>query len=146
MASSFDALGFKLHHVGIVAKDIEAESRFYTETLGYTERTGIIHDPLATAHVQFLMLNDDDHYVELVAPDGPQSKLSRAAKKGLPLNHLCYSTLDIEGALQSVREAGSFVVQEPTPAVAFGMRRIAWFLTPDALLIELVERGGAGEL
>jgi hypothetical protein len=33
------------------------------------------------------------------------------------------------------------VIHRPTPAVAFGGRRIAWLTGQDRLLIELIERG-----
>ena len=35
------------------------------------------------------------------------------------------------------------VIQEPTPAVAFGGRRIAWLMGDDRVLTELVERPAA---
>ena len=38
------------------------------------------------------------------------------------------------------------MIQEPVSAVAFDGRPIAWLMTPDGLLIELVERGLEGSL
>jgi methylmalonyl-CoA/ethylmalonyl-CoA epimerase len=140
------ALGLKLHHIGIVTDNIDAKRQFYEDVLGYTRKTEIIHDPLATANVQFLALETADHMLELVSPDGPESKLARAAKKTAPLNHLCYSVSDIKLALQGLEAVGSIIVEEPTPAIAFGMRRIAWILSPDCLLIELLEQGGPREI
>jgi methylmalonyl-CoA/ethylmalonyl-CoA epimerase len=136
----------RFHHVGVVVQDIDAQRQFYVESLGYTVRTEVIHDPLQGAFVQFLALPGADHYVELVAPDGPESKLVRASRRGLPLHHLCYATPAIEASLRSLAAAGALVFQEPVPAVAFGGRRIAWLANEAGLLIELVEQGAPGEL
>ncbi len=138
--------GLRLHHVGIVVEAIEADRVFYVEQLGYKERTGIIHDPAQTAFVQFFRLPGADHYLELVAPDSPQSLLAKASRKGMPLNHLCYAARDIDQALASFRNGSAFVAQEPVPAVAFDLRRIAWVVSRNGLKIELVEAGPEGSL
>jgi methylmalonyl-CoA/ethylmalonyl-CoA epimerase len=139
------AVHLRFHHIGIVVDDIDNRRRFYEESLGYTARTGVIHDPVQSAFVQFLVLHQADHYLELVAPDGPASKLALASKKGQPLNHLCYATPAIEAALESFAEAGSLVFQLPVPAVAFNGRRIAWLMNSEGLLIELVEQGAPSD-
>ena len=78
--------------------------------------------------------------IELVAPDRPESKLNAAVKKGGGINHLCHSTADIESACQFLQSEGMVIIQEPTPAIAFGGRRIAWLMGDDRVLTELVER------
>jgi hypothetical protein len=45
-----------------------------------------------------------------------------------------------------LKESACFVIQNPVPAVAFDGRFIAWLMTPDGLLIEIVERGPEGSL
>ena len=139
-------LDLKLHHIGVVVREIEEHRAFYVQSLGYRPVTGVIHDPLQTAYVQFLAIPGADHYLELVAPDGSNSKLAKASLAGSPLNHLCYSTPGIEEALRELAAAGALLVQNPVPAVAFEGRRIAWLFSPDQLLTELVERGPPGSL
>ena len=134
-----------LHHVGIVVEEIVQKRESYT-LLGYSERTGIIHDPAQTAYVQFFQLPDADHYLELVAPDGPESKLAKATRRKHPLNHLCYVVDDIVATCSFLEVQGWSLVSEPTPGVAFDGRRIAWMSSPDLLIIELVERGPKGSL
>jgi|SRR5579884_179526 len=139
-------LGLRLHHVGILVKDIPQAASDYIRRFGYEARTEIIHDPVQTAYVQFLRLPGESSYIEFVAPDRPESKLSNALRKGGGLNHLCYSTSDIEAACKQLRAEGLILLQAPVAAVAFSGRRIAWLMGRDALPIELVERGGDGEL
>jgi len=138
-------LQLDLHHVGVVVEKIEEKREAYG-VLGYSERTGIIHDPLQTAYVQFFNLPGANHYLELVAPDGPESKLAKAIKRKQPLHHLCYVVNDILAACALLQAHGWWLVSEPTPAIAFDQRRIAWLASPDLLIIELVERGPEGSL
>ncbi len=137
---------YRLHHIGIVVGDIAAAAPGYVADYGYEAVTDVIHDPTQTAYVQFLRLEGDTTYLELVAPDGAESKLALAVKKGLPLNHVAYAVDDIEGACRALGERGSFVISEPVAAVAFGGRRIAWLLGADRVLVELVEQAADEDL
>jgi methylmalonyl-CoA/ethylmalonyl-CoA epimerase len=57
------------------------------------------------------------------------------------LYHLCYTVEDLEGELARFRRHGCVKISGPTPAVAFGGRRIAFLFTPQRDIIELLERG-----
>lgn len=136
----------RLHHIGIVVPEIEEFYAFYVNVLQYKQRTAVIHDPVQTAYVQFFEIPESDHYIELVAPDSDTSKLREASRKGMPLNHLCYSCENITHVVSFLEESGCMVRRYPVPAVAFDGRSIAWLMTPVGLLIELVERGPEGSL
>jgi methylmalonyl-CoA/ethylmalonyl-CoA epimerase len=137
---------FKLHHVGILVKDIAQASAEYVSRFGYQIKSDIIHDPVQTAYVQFLQLAGDSSYLEFVAPDGRESKLTNALKKGGGVNHVCYATDDILLACRQLEESGMFVIQAPLLAVAFPGRRIAWLMGNDKALTELVEQSPEGRL
>jgi methylmalonyl-CoA/ethylmalonyl-CoA epimerase len=128
-----------LHHVGYVVKTIDAISAIYVSRYGYELCTPVIHDPLQTAFVQFLRLAGDQTYLEFVAPDGPDSKLANAAKRG-GLNHLCFTSGPLEKAIAFLEENGMRLISEPKPGKAFAGRRICWLIGEDLLPIELVER------
>jgi methylmalonyl-CoA/ethylmalonyl-CoA epimerase len=135
-----------LHHFGISVAKIETALELYVDRFGYLVQSPIIHDPRQTAFVQFLRLPGDSAFLELVAPDGPESKLAAAVKQGGGLHHLCYSVSDIESATQELRSKQMAVLCEPVPAVAFPGRKIAWLMGRDRLPIELVEGGVPGQL
>jgi methylmalonyl-CoA/ethylmalonyl-CoA epimerase len=130
----------RLHHVGCAVKEIESVCEQYVRRYGYMVSTGIIHDPLQTAHVQFLKLDGDSSYLEFVAPDGPGSKLTAAVKRGGNLNHLCYTSGPIEQAIEELEAKEMKLISDPKPGLAFAGRRICWLLGDDMLPIELVER------
>jgi methylmalonyl-CoA/ethylmalonyl-CoA epimerase len=135
-----------LHHIGIVVADVARASDQYVRRFGYKVSSDIIHDANQTAYIRFLRLPGDAFHLELVAPDGPESRLANALKKGGGPHHLCYATADIEATWREMREQGMVLLQAPVPAVAFGGRRIAWLMGRDRMAIELVERGSRGEL
>lgn len=135
-----------VHHIGMVVRDVATSAEMYQSRFGYLPQTGVIHDPVQTAYVQFLALPDRSVYLELVAPDGPVSKLTNALAKGGGLNHICYRTADIEGACRQLRSKGMMLLQAPVAATAFPGRRIAWLMGDDRTPIELVEEGRTGEL
>lgn len=132
---------FRIHHVGILVSDIAAAPEAYTARYGYRLVSGIIHDPVQTAYVRFLAGPSPSPLIELIASDGPSSKLTNALKKGGGLNHLCYATETIEEDCARLRADGMFVLQSPVPATAFPGRRIAWLMGRDGIPIELVEEG-----
>jgi methylmalonyl-CoA/ethylmalonyl-CoA epimerase len=136
----------RLHHVGYATKDIQPSAATYIARFGYELSTDIIHDPAQTALVQFLKLPGDQTYLELVAPDGPKSKLSSTVKRAIHLNHLCYISGPLEEAIAHLEQSGLKLFSDPKPAVAFAGRRICWLLGPDQLPIELVERRDEDDL
>lgn len=144
--SDSNAPPIALHHVGIVVADIAKATEDYVRRFGFVVESEAVHDPAQTAHVRFLRMPGDSTYVELVAPDGPDSKLSNALRKGGGPNHLCYATPDLDGTIAAMTAAGMRLVAKPISAVAFGGRRIAWLIGRDLALVELVEKGGPGEL
>jgi len=129
------------HHIGLVVPDISRAAADIMSQFGYRAVSRVIHDALQTAFVQFFRLGSDQTLLELVAPDGPESKLSVAARRRMGLHHLCFAVEDIQETCRRLAEEGMVVVQEPVPAVAFRGRRIAWLMGRNRVLTELVEEG-----
>jgi len=135
-----------LHHIGILVRDIDEALGEYESRFGYRALGGTIHDPVQTAYIQFLEGATPEVPIELVVPDGPDSKLSGALKKGGGLNHLAYATDAIEKDCRNLRAAGMCVLQSPVTARAFPGRRIAWLMGRDGIPVELVEQSLEGRL
>ena len=75
------------------------------------------------------------------SPNGDDSPVLRFLnEKGGGLHHACYEVADLEQALSEFRSRGSLIVKRPKPAVAFQGRRIAWLLTPEKFLVELLKK------
>jgi methylmalonyl-CoA/ethylmalonyl-CoA epimerase len=139
------ASSFALHHVGYVVAAIESVSEIYVTRFGYIARTPVIHDPLQTAFIQFFSFPGDRAYLEFVSPDGPESRLTNAVRKGGGLHHLCFIADDLENSTDYLIQSGMKLISPPQTAVAFAGRRICWLVGEDLLLIELVERKEPGD-
>lgn len=135
-----------LHHVGYAVRNIEPIVDEYVARFAYELVTGIIHDPTQTALVQFVQLPGDPSYLEFVAPDGLESKLTQAVSRRRPLNHLCYATTGLESTVEHLEEQGMKLISALSPGVAFAGRRICWLLGEDNVPIELVERRADDDL
>ena len=131
----------RLHHVGFVVSDIQAEINGFAKPIGAHWDTKIFHDPLQKVKVSFLRTPcPGDAQIELVEPAAQDSPVLNFLKKGGGLHHLCYEVTDLDAHLTNMRKEGGMIVKAPLPAVAFENRRIAWVFTRQKLLLELLER------
>jgi methylmalonyl-CoA/ethylmalonyl-CoA epimerase len=129
----------RLHHTGVVVRDIKAHGEKCKSALGLSAKTEIFHDPIQRVLVQFWGGGESDSLVELIEPTGENSPVWRASRNGGGPEHLCYETDDIEGVLQQALDKGAALVQDLAPAVAFGGRRIAFVYFLELGLIEFLE-------
>jgi methylmalonyl-CoA/ethylmalonyl-CoA epimerase len=131
----------RLHHIGYVVTSIQDSAEPIARSLGATWDGNIIFDPIQKVRVTFFEgAHAHDALIELVEPGGPESPVSRFLKAGGHPHHLCYEVGDMERHLAYCKSVGTLVIRKPAPAVAFGGRRIAWALTRQKLLLELLER------
>ena len=130
-----------LHHLGLAVTSISAVAEEFALSMSAHWDGRIIHDPLQRVRVAFFSPIDARNPVfELVEPASEASPVSNFLKKRVGLHHVCYEVDDLESGLREARAVGLVIVGEPTPAVAFGGRRIAWVCSKNFLLMELLER------
>jgi methylmalonyl-CoA/ethylmalonyl-CoA epimerase len=130
----------RLHHMGYVVASIEKAMPGFVRSLAATWDERIIHDPLQKVKVAFLTTRAGDPQIELVEPAGDDAPVLRFLnQRGGGLHHVCYEVGDLERGLEEFRSRGAMIAKRPKPAVAFAGRRIAWLITPEKLLVELLE-------
>jgi methylmalonyl-CoA/ethylmalonyl-CoA epimerase len=129
----------RLHHVGFVVGDINASMHAFVASLGAQWDGSVFRDEFQKVSVAFLVTAATDAQIELVEPAGTDSPVAKFLEKGGGLHHVCYEVKDLETALVDFRSRRALIVKRPLPAVAFGGRRIAWVLTAERLLVELLE-------
>jgi methylmalonyl-CoA/ethylmalonyl-CoA epimerase len=134
-------LGFplRLHHVGFVVANIERSAEGFVNSLGAHWDGTIYGDPIQKVKVTFLATGPTCAQIELIEPASDDSPVSRFLAKGGGQHHLCYEVDDIGHALATLKSRKASIVQEPCPAVAFHGRRIAWLITRERLVVELLE-------
>jgi len=129
-----------LHHVGIATENAVADSKEWQRTFGFTVVSELIHDP--TQKVNVLFLSDgrpNGALLELVEPASEDSPVRAFLNMRSQFYHVCYEVDDLDQALRDVRAQGALVLQQPTSAVAYAGRRIAWCCTRTKNLVELLE-------
>jgi methylmalonyl-CoA/ethylmalonyl-CoA epimerase len=138
-------LGFRLLHVGVAVPSLSAATESLATLFGYQVTSGPFDDPIQKVKVNFLSTSSSDTAeIELIEPLSEDSPVQSMLKKGSGgAYHLCFETSDIEAAIEHARENGCVIVSQPTPAVAFEGRRIAWIYTGARQLFELVEAKAA---
>ncbi len=130
----------RLHHMGFVVANIETSMPGFVRSLEAQWDGQIFDDPLQKVRVAFLSTRPEDAQIELVEPAGDDSPVLRfLQEKGGGLHHACYEVANLEEQLAGFRLRGAVIAKRPKPAVAFGGRRIAWVVTAEKLLVELLE-------
>lgn len=134
----------KVHHIGYLVKDIEISKLDFLK-LGYSEVSPIVHDKARKIRICFM--ENADVMVELVEPCDDCEFLKGLKKKiGVGTYHICYECDNFDNTIQKLTSnngGGYILIQEPSPAVAIGNRRVVFMFSPNVGLIELVEIQGA---
>ena len=132
-----------LHHVGFVVAAIVPAMEGFLFSLNASWDQRVSEDPLQKVKVAFLTTRPGEPQIELVEPVGDRSPVYKfLVEKGGGLHHLCYETDDLKAEVDAFRSRRAILVRPAVPAVAFEGRRIAWVLTRERLLVELLERRG----
>ncbi len=124
----------KIHHVGIVVRDIEAAYAFYRDTLSLpVHKEDIIRDQ----GVKAALLTIGESEIELLEPIDPGSGVARFfERRGEGLHHLCFATDDVAQALEAARARGlPLIDSQPRP----GLAGMICFLHPRASHGVLIE-------
>ena len=129
----------RVHHIGVLVRDLDEAARFYTGIVGFSG--GERHES-AENDVHAILLDLGDLHLEIFAPLSPDGPVARnLEKRGPGMHHIAYEVGDIEAALESCRAAGIQLIDErPRPGLHAGWR--VAFLHPRScggVLTELIE-------
>lgn len=127
----------KVHHVGIVVRDIEQAMQFYRDTLGLSVHK---REPIPEQGVDAALLMLGDSEIELLQPVQPDTGIARyLERKGEGLHHVCFEVDDVERDLDILKARGAQMIDVQ---VRIGLAGRICFLHPNAMdgaLIELCE-------
>jgi len=124
----------RIHHVGIVVRDLAEAYRFYRDTLSLPlVKEALIRDQ----GVRAALLAAGDSEIELLAPLDASSGVGRfLARRGEGLHHVCFDTQDIHAALAVLNAKHVELIDTaPRPGLAGAIA----FLHPKACCGVLVE-------
>ncbi|MGE0268457.1 MAG: VOC family protein [Candidatus Omnitrophota bacterium] len=125
----------KLHHIGIICKDIAFELEELKKIHQVNQESPVLYDEHQDAKVCLINV-DDDINLELISG----TKVNGLLDKGIRYAHVCYEVPDLDKKIKEFKTKDVVLVSPPKPAKLFGMRRVA-FLYVSYGLIELIEGG-----
>jgi methylmalonyl-CoA/ethylmalonyl-CoA epimerase len=129
----------KFDHIGVVVNNLPEGRRLLSAMQGVDHWTEAIADHEIGVYVQFGIGPNGPCY-ELIAPLTRASPVSGALKGSKNvLNHVGYLVANLDEAETHLRALGCFPTRDPQPAVAYGGKRIQFFLSPLRFMIELIE-------
>jgi len=123
----------KIHHIGIVCKNIEKAVRNYGKFFEIVEQSPVVYDELQRAELCMVKTNTGLD-VEFISGEQVEGLL----KQKVLYYHICYSVSDLDKEIARFEENGALTISAPKPAVLFGGKRVAFMLTKSGL-IEFVE-------
>ena len=98
----------KLHHIGIVVKNIQGSLGEITNYLDFESVTIPSFITLQKVNVCFLKTNTV--YIELIEPAVENSPVSDFVKDGGGFHHLCFEVDDINRKVNELRDKGGIVL------------------------------------
>ncbi len=127
----------RIHHVGIVVKDLEEALRDYAEALGVAPSP--VHEvPKQGVRVAFFPVGESR--LELVQPTDPESGVSRfLEKRGEGIHHICLEVDDIRAALAALKAKGARLIDEEPRRGAEGLVAFVHPASMHGVLLELVQ-------
>tara|TARA_B100000029_G_scaffold367069_1_gene360498 strand:+ start:1142 stop:1543 length:402 start_codon:yes stop_codon:yes gene_type:complete len=114
----------KLHHVGIVVKNIEESFGEIAKFLQFNETTLPIE--VKSQNVNVCFLKTSDVYLELIEPISNKSPVKKFSEIGGGFHHLCFEVEDVKKEIKRMEKDGARVIVEPT--IGFEGRIIAFLL------------------
>ena len=130
----------KLHHIGIVVKNIQESLGELTKFLDFKEITVPIG--VKSQKVNVCFLKTSDVFIELIEPITNDSPVKLFSESGGGFHHLCFEVDNILEEIETMKQKGARVIVEPT--IGFEDRLIAFILlnlkNTNCNLIELVNK------
>ena len=126
------------HHIGLACDRIEAEIESLA-LIGYANEGPPVEDAIQKVRVQFFSGSDRSPRIELIEPTASDSPVRGILKRGTKFYHLAYEVTHFDDAINLLESNEFRCVAPPAPAVAFGMRRIVFMISPTLTLLELIE-------
>tara|TARA_B110000014_G_C19871529_1_gene451196 strand:- start:269 stop:667 length:399 start_codon:yes stop_codon:yes gene_type:complete len=130
----------KLHHIGIVVKNIQESFGELTQFLDFKETS--VPVGVKSQKVNVCFLKTSDVYIELIEPVENDSPVKIFSESGGGFHHLCFEVENIFEEVENMKNKGARVIVEPT--TGFEDRLIAFILlnlkNTNCNLIELVNK------
>jgi methylmalonyl-CoA/ethylmalonyl-CoA epimerase len=128
----------EFHHIGTVVKSIEDSLGHYSVLFGKENISDIIKIESQMVNVCFIRIAAGS-YIELVEPSGEDSPVYQLFKKRISYYHIGYKVSLITEAVTKL-ETMNYKSMDYFHSEAFNGKRCIFLFSPEAHLIELIEK------
>ena len=98
----------KLHHIGIVVKNIQESLGELTQYLDFESIT--VPSLVGSQKVNICFLKTNNVFLELIEPAQENSPISNFSKEGGGFHHLCFEVDDIHLELEKMKKNGAHII------------------------------------
>ena len=129
----------KLHHIGIVVKNIQESLGELTKFLNFESTT--VPTLVGSQKVNVCFLKTNNVYIELIEPAEENSPILTFVAKGGGFHHICFEVDDIHKAIVELKENNITVIYNEPKVGAEGY--LVTFIHPKStggVLVELAEK------
>lgn len=129
------------HHVGVSVSNMEASIAKY-RLLGYEKISDTTRDEYRHINITFLRSRHTDECIELIEPLDDQSPVTETLKHMKNVAspyHICYRTRSIRKMVSVLKRKGFFVTSASAKAPALEDKNVAFLMSRETGLIELLE-------
>lgn len=130
--------GLEFHHVGLIVESIETSKLHYSALFGTENISNVFKIDSQKVNVCFVKVGPSS-FIELVEPIGEESQVFKLLKKRISYYHVAYKVNQIEEAVVRL-ESMDYKAMDFFNSEAFEGKRCIFLFTPEAHLIELIER------
>ncbi len=130
--------GLEFHHVGLVVESIETSISHYSALFGTENISNVYKIDSQKVNVCFVKVGPTS-FIELVEPLGEDSQVYKLLKKRVSYYHVAYKVDQIIDAVTQL-ELLDYKAMDYFCSEAFDGKRCIFLFSPEAHLIELIER------
>lgn len=136
----------KLHHLGIVVRDVEVASKQYADLRGI-DPNSFYYEYVESQKVNICLVKEGSSFIEFIEPVNDSSPVYSFLCSGGGLHHICYEVDNVQEHIAKLKPYARVIVK---PVTGFENRTIAFlYVRSDDILgvslIELAERKQKGK-
>lgn len=131
------AAGFKIDHLGIAVRSLDAALEFYERQLGLT---ATVRETVEHEKVNVAMLPLGGPRLELLEPTEPDSVIGRfLEKRGEGLHHIALQVPDLENAVARLQAGGARTLSAPKRGAGGHLYVFVHPSSTGGVLLELIQ-------
>lgn len=127
----------KIHHVGFLAVNGKETVKGFLEQGAVLEQKES-YDSFRKINITFILMGE--YRIEIIEPADENSPFYPLLKKykNSPY-HFCYEVNELEPEMERLQKNGCFVLDNPMEAPCIDNRKVAFLMSPNMGVLELVE-------